>query len=348
MLCAAPAVIAALPARSSGLSAATLLNRISGSNGVAYSGYAESTGSLALPVTRQFNSIADLFGGHTQMRVWWRGATDWRLDTVTLAGETDVHASAAGTWTWDYESNRAVYIDTTPHQDLRLPAAEDLLPSNLGRRLLSQAMSAEVSSLAARRIAGRSAPGIRLHPAEAATTVDHVDVWADATTGVPMQVAVYGVGDANPVLTTEFLQFSARTPSVADVDFSFPPGARVRTDGRVDLVATIDGLDAPTLPPILAGLPKSNLLRLGSIGVYGRGVTTFDAVPLPDRVAGSLRRQLEDTPGVVTESSGMTISMGPLNLVLSGASDDGVTWLLTGTVRLDTLRSAAAAIRNRP
>ena len=52
--------------------------------------------------------------------------------------------------------------------------------------------SAEVTSLPSRRIAGRDTQGLRLRPADRRTTVDHVDVWADAASAIPLRVDVVG------------------------------------------------------------------------------------------------------------------------------------------------------------
>src|SRR6266536_1018980 len=139
VLVALPAAIAALPVRQSKITATDLLVRIRHSSTTPYSGYAESFGGLSLPVTRQFTPVADLFGQTTQLRVWYRGRTDWRVDTITLAGESDVRAGPTGTWTWDYEDNTATWTGGAVDPDVRLPASGDLVPTNLARRLLSEA-----------------------------------------------------------------------------------------------------------------------------------------------------------------------------------------------------------------
>ena len=100
VLGALPALVARWPVSAPKVAAATLLARINGSSTRAYSGYAESTGGLALPVSSQFNSIADLFGGTTQMRVWWSSGSDWRVDTVVFSGESDVHQVGNQVWTF--------------------------------------------------------------------------------------------------------------------------------------------------------------------------------------------------------------------------------------------------------
>jgi hypothetical protein len=344
-LAVTPALVAALPTSTNHLTPAALLQQVKSSSGHAYSGYAESTGGLGLPVTRQFSSVADLFGGTTQMRVWWRSTRDWRLDTITLAGETDVHTNRLGSWTWDYESNAASYLEPVVDPEVRLPIAADLVPANLGRRLLSQATDREITRLPSRRIAGRSAPGIELRPADPLSTIDRVDVWAEPSTGLALRVDVFGKGDRNSTLSTSFLDFSISTPQPADTAFLLPSGAAARTDTRPDFAAAIDRLGRGAPPETLAGMPRTPLLQGGSVGVYGRGVTTFAAVPLPERTLSSLRTQLLATPGVVIAEDGTSVNVGPITLFLSQRGTDGISWLLTGTVTLDALRAAARELR---
>ena len=74
-----------------------------------YAGYAESSGSLNLPASGVLDDVSTLLGGRTQVRVWWRAADDWRVDTLTPTGENDQYAVDIGTATWDSEDNRMSY-----------------------------------------------------------------------------------------------------------------------------------------------------------------------------------------------------------------------------------------------
>lgn len=201
VLMALPAAIRALPARDSALSAAELLRRVKASGGVAYSGYAEAVGGLQLPVTDEFSDLANLLGERTKLRVWWRGDDNWRVDALEPGGETDLIHDARGTTVWEYEAAR---VTRTTDPEVRLPRTADLLPSLLGRRLLSEARTDEVSRLPAERVAGRDAPGLRLDPADPQSSVDHVDVWVDSRTGLPLRVAVFGPAEDTAAMTTSF------------------------------------------------------------------------------------------------------------------------------------------------
>ena len=176
-----PTVVGHLPRSRNSLPAATLLHRIQASAGTSYSGYAESVGTLALPVTSGVSNLADLLGSRTSMRVWWRSGANWRVDQIAPFGEVDTHRDAGSTVSWDYERNRVERVTDAQDAAVRIPVAGDLLPPELGRRLLSQAVEADVTRLAVRRVAGIDAPGLRLST-NAQSSIDHVDVYAAATT----------------------------------------------------------------------------------------------------------------------------------------------------------------------
>jgi hypothetical protein len=343
VLLSLPAVVSAFPVRASSISAAQLRRLIVASDARSFSGYAESSGGLALPVTTQFTSLADLFGGRSQFRVWWRGRSDWRVDQLNLAGETDLHGDLTGLWTWNYEQNQAVRTRTPADVTVRLPVGPDLLPSDLGRRLLSEAADGEVSRLNTERIAGRMAPGLRLRPSGSASTIDHVDIWADDATGVALKVSMFESGSGIPALTSAFLDFSTDRPSATTTRFFLPARAKVRVDSQLDLATAINEFADQTPPATLAGVPRNpQLAGEGSIGVYGHGVTEFAAAPLFGRTANSLRDQLRKAPGVTDDAGGLRIAVGPLTLLLTERLGGRRAWLLVGTVTAGTLTTAAS------
>jgi hypothetical protein len=359
LLVALPSVVSALPAGRSTLAAAALLQKIQHSQQVGYSGYAESSGGLALPITSQFSALSDLFGGNTQLRVWWRSDRDWRVDSIGFAGETDLHTEDLGFWSWNYESDTATFTEQPTAPMIRLPTDADLLPPQLARRLLSQATDAEASRLPVARIAGRSAAGLRIVPADPISTIDHVDVWADPGTGLPLRVRAVGKNSAGSAMYATFLDVHLGPPPAELTTFTIPVGANLRSGANQDLATTIDRLGGASAPPRLAGIALNAVLpNLGSVGVYGRGVTEFVAVPLPVRVGYSLHSQLapaavpQVVPGVQPDPDGdslqLTLGSGPLNLLLTPANFPGGPWLLIGTVSADTLAKAATELPAQP
>ncbi len=344
-----PSAVGALPAKKSDLSASDLLGRIQRSGSVGYSGYAESAGGLALPVTNQFSMVADLFGGRRQLRTWWRSDRDWRVDSIGLAGETDVHADPTGFWSWDYESNTATYAGQLASPEIRLPTDTDLLPPNLTRRLLGEARISEATRLPSARVAGISAAGLRIRPSEPESSIDHIDVWADPNSGLPLRVKVFGKQSGSPAMSASFLQVRVSSPPASSTGFAIPAGAELESGTGPDLATALDELGGAVLPSRLAGIELNGQLpNLGSIAVYGRGVTEFAVVPLPRRIGYALRRQIAPAVAAADGSnpnpSDLALSVGPLNLLLTSFNDPGGPWLLVGTVTASTLAAAAKSL----
>jgi hypothetical protein len=346
VLLAAPIAVRALPADDPEVPAARLLAAAQASGTVAYSGYVESSGTLQLPVTDQFSEVAGLLGGRSRLRVWWRSADDWRVDSLTPAGERDLLHSHGLTTEWDYEAER---VTTTPRSEVRLPRSSDLLPPELGRLVLADARPGEVSALGAETVAGIDAAGLRLVPAERQATVDHVDVWMDPDTGLPLQVSVFSADAAAPDISTRFLELSTTMPSERVTRFVAPPGVSVDFDDVVDVAGAAQRYAPVVAPRRLAGLgPRRGGLGRGAVGEYGRGVTAMAAIPLWENSAEPLREQLARTPGAVVEADGSSsLSVGPLELLLTPEAFDEHSWLLLGTVTHPTLERAAAQLARR-
>lgn len=346
-LAATPLLVRALPVAGapSAASAPALLERMRAAWSRPYAGYVESTGSLALPVSDQFDEVASLLGGRNQLRVWWRAADDWRADALSPTGERSTRTSPDGVWVWDFEDNRVTRTTPEPAGDPRLPRDADALPPQLAARLLSGARAAEVSSLPARRVAGRAADGLRLVPAEPLTSIGHVDVWADRASGIPVLVEVFGRAPGVAALSSTFLDFTPRRPTEQETAFSPPPGSRLRTGSRFDVVE-IARRFAPVPPPSsLLGLPRApSQSELEGIGQYGEGVTRVAVSALPARLARSLRAQLRVATGTVQLPQGLSVSVGPVGVLLTDEGPTGQDWLVTGTVSPEGLAAAATEL----
>ena len=344
VLVALPSVIGALPASDAATSAVDLRRAALDSTDVPFAGYAQSAGGLDLPVGEQFTPVADLFSDRTTMRAWYRGPADWRVDVVRPTGEVGVHADPGGTWTWDWED--AVATRTAP-SPLALPTAPDLLPSTLGRRLLSEATDAELSRVGADRVAGRDALGLRVVPADGASSVARVDVWVDATSGVPLRVQVFGGDSAEAALDSSFLELELTTPPAEVTAFAVPAEAEVREGQDAQLLQATDRVsreERVRLPAGLAGLERRTIEGAPrAVGVYGRGVTLLAVSPLPGRAVTGLRQALRSAPEAVVDDLGVRVSAGPLALMVSD-SPGGGHHLLTGTVTPEALATAAGEL----
>ncbi|MEJ7706933.1 MAG: hypothetical protein WKF82_06375 [Nocardioidaceae bacterium] len=344
ILVSLPIAINSRTARDSAANSKDLLSMAQRSAAVSYSGLVEAAGSLQLPVSDQFTEASDVFGERTTMRVWWRGDDDWRVNQLGVAGETDVVHDSRGTTIWNYESNHAT---KTPNTDIRLPRASDLLPPALAQRLLEDAEAAEVNRIPAERVAGIDAPGLRLDPSAHQSSIDHVDVWLDPDSGLPVRVSIFGASAEEPAVTTTFLDVAIARPSESSTAFSPPAGADSHFEDFVDIADAANHFAPVTPPRLLAGLHRRDSSG-GAVGAYGSGATFMIALPLWDQAACPLREQLAVTPGSGVSRLGMTLAVGPLNLLLTETSFQDHSWLFVGTVTPETLDRATQQMLARP
>jgi len=340
-LIAAPIAVAAWPVDDPDVSAEDLVERMRAATDRGYSGYVESVGGIALPVTDDFTDVAELLGGTNRLRVWWRGDGDWRVDRLEPAGEIDLFADGALTTTWDYEALRAT---RTAAEWAFLPRSVDLLPPLLAERLLDGATSEEVSRLPAERIAGRVAPGLRLTPAAPQASVDHVDIWVDDDTGLPLKVEVWGPAGP-PAVSTEFVDFSLEPPPAGTTNFVPPPGITEALEGPKNVADPLSV--GVALPDRLAGL-SGRVVSGFELGRYGTGATQLAVAPLEGDVAEALREQLGDTTGAVVDRFGTRLAAGPMRVLLTPCGGDHPSWLLVGTVTEDTITTAAEQVLELP
>ena len=336
LLVGAPLGLRLLPAADSDVSAARLLERVRQAQDLPWSGSVETEGTLQLPVADRFSEVGALFGERTRMRAWWQDDDHWRVDQLLLSGETALVHDGDTTLGWDYERFE-VRVSRDP--DIRLPREADLVPPVLAQRLLRGVGPREVERIPARRVAGTSAPGLRLVPASGLSSIDHADLWLEPGTGVPLRVEVFGEGAAEPAFISQFRTFSAERPPDRLVDFDTPEGVDVEFDDVLD-IADAANQYAPVRPPeTVAGLAKAASSDR-AVGVYGRGMTQVIAIPLRDREADALRAQLAITPGVDQSAGRTLVAVGPLGVVLTGDEGDG-GWLLAGTLTREALMRAA-------
>jgi hypothetical protein len=332
---ALPPVIGALPAGGSTVTADDLRQRVLGSAGQGYQGYAESTGRLGIPDLPQLSDVTSLLNSTVHLRAWYAGPDRWRVDQIGLAGaERDVYRVYRGVeYVWDYGANNLTQIVGDP--PLRLPRSADLVPPELARRLLALSPTDPVSALPSRRIAGLDAAGMRLVPADPETTIGSVDIWADPATGLAVQVEVTGRGAASPVLTSRFLDLSVGTPAEATLQPHLPIGAAFNSTETPDLVSAVGNFGLGVLPAQLAGRDRRALPDgFEAVGVYGEGLSAFVALPLPRGLGGAAYNGLRDAGGaeVKLPRGGTAVALSTPLLSVMVARIQGVrrTYLLAG------------------
>ena len=275
---------------------------------------AETSGGLQLPDSDSFVGLAQLLGEDNELRVWWRAADDWRIDRVRSTGETDLFRQGQTMVRWVFESETATI---TPVSRIRLPDASDLLPPTLARQMLQGVRPDELTRLPVRRIAGLEAPGLRLIPAEPASTVARVDIWADPVVGLPVQVELYAAGDRPPVVSTTLASSAWRRRPLSSQLSVPPPASRSTTRSRSTWPRPPTPSRRTTCRPPLAGLTTRDGEDPDAVGVYGRGPTTVMVLPLRGQVARPLRARLRESAGSSETEVGTLAPVGPVGLLLT-------------------------------
>lgn len=348
-----PVLIAYWPVRAAAdLNPAALRDRMVRSAGVAYTGYAESHGTLALPDLPQTGDLSALLGETTRLRAWYAGPDRWRVDQVQATGEVGTYVGEDHSWSWDYERDQLTVSHDEP--PVRLPRAADLLPPDLARRLLrGLAPDDRLETAPARRVAGIAAVGLRITPADPGGTVGRLEVWADPATGLPLELALTPRGYDVPVLRAKFLDLQLGAPDVAALARPDAPGADFSLASQRDLVSRVNEFAPFDLPAELAGYPRTQpvqeLVEVRGVGTYRRGLAAFTVVPLPTGVAGQFRSSLEEEGGELELSGAPAASAGtPLVNALVTVAPGGNGWLVAGTVHTDVLKRAAATLLANP
>ena len=345
LLCGLPVFASALPVSVPALTASQLRDRILASASESYAGYAESNATFGLPSLSGFSGLTSLFDGVTKMRVWQATATRWRVDVLSDAGEQDTYQLGSSTYLWD--SGAQLLTQIRGLQPVRLPRAGDLVPPALAIRVLSEAgPQARVSLLAPVRVAGQSAAGLRVTPADPASTFGQVDIWAAPATGLPLMVELFGRDSGRPALETQFFQVSPWRPDPQVLTPVRGPGTGFTTTSASSLQGALRNLVQAALPAQLAGRPRLPVQPgFSAIGVYGGGLATFVVVGVRGQAGATLISDARSDGGaalsLASGASGVLIGAPLINAVLARPAHGCATFLITGTVSPEVLEQAA-------
>ena len=339
LLGAVPALAGLLPTGNSDLTAEQLRDLVRASDQVGWEGLGESRADLPLPDVPDLDIVPALLGGTTRARASWVGPDQWRVDQLDVAGEIGTIGVRDATLTWNSAAQSAnVVVGELP---VRLPSAADLLAPVLGRRLASTP-DADLSRIGERRIAGRTAAGLRLTPQDpASTTVSAVDIWVEPGSGLALQVDVRSPGQRNAVLTSLLLDLDLRPPADDPTRFTPPAGVDVTFADAPDIAAEINRFAPFILPETLAGVVRTDPAGLGNggVAVYGTGFTAYAVVPL----SGGVARRILDAADPQGEFP------TPLVNGVVGTGGRERVYLLVGTVPTATLQAGLLELQqNRP
>jgi hypothetical protein len=263
----------------------------------------------------------------------WRSPEGLRLAELLSAEERSLWVRRTVAWAWDSASYTAYRLSgpgivpagatTTPEgagAPLERQRLLDLMdPEGLARRTLAAASrSTAVTMAAPRRVAGRDAYVLAVIPRTAGTLAGRIEISVDAERRVPLGVAVFARGAADPSISVAYTSVSFDPIDPSTFRFVPPAGATVREPYREARSADLDG--APIQPD--------------GVRVSGSGWTTIVAL----RVPASLLR--------TSAASGLPQLLpfsGPLFSVRLAMRGDHA-WILIGAVPQPSLASAGSAL----
>jgi hypothetical protein len=344
-LCAMPVLASALPVSVPELTASQLRGRILASAAESYAGYAESNATFGLPELPGLRDVTSLLDGVTKMRVWEATPTRWRVDVLSDAGERDTYQLGPASYIWD--SGEELLTKVTGQQALRLPRPADLVPPALAVRLLDEAgQGSRFSLIPPLRVAGQSAAGLRMTPADPASTIGHIDIWAEPASGLPLMVEIFGRGSGSPALESQFFQVSPWRPDLRVLTPERGPGTGFTVVTATSLAGALNNLAVELLPTQLAGRDRDSKLTVFSrVGVYGGGLATFVVLGLrgvpnliPDALSGG------GTALIMSDASAVLIGAPLINAVIVRPFGSLITFLVAGTVSTTVLEQAAVTL----
>jgi hypothetical protein len=342
---AAPVLWLGRPVDAPQVATSALLRSARASSSVAFSGFAETRGSLGLPDLPRLGSVAALLGSTTRERVWWRSAADWRVDTVHPTGEEATYAVRGLLHTWNYESRTSRLILNNPR--VRLPRADDLLPPQAARRLLAGVDgTAVVRRLPARRVAGHATIGVRIVPGQTDSTIARADLWIEPRTGLPLALDLYSRGASDPALTSHFLDLRLGDPGATVLRPRNAASALELPTPIADIASALDTFVNSDLPGRLGAFRRSrDVVSLGGSATYGQGLARFVVLPLPGRLGFGALDAAEGGGGTVIVDTSLDravmVTTPLLTVVVAHHEVRGPdpTYLLVGTVTPASMRA---------
>ncbi|MGD0808794.1 MAG: hypothetical protein ABSA91_03695 [Acidimicrobiales bacterium] len=204
-----------------------------------------------------------LLSDNYQVNVWLDGSTAEHLALVDgPAQEVDLVRNGEQGWLWDSSTQTVTHFTwdggqaQTPASSQQPPTWIPPTPDKLAAGLLrGLSKTTSVATGAPVYIAGEPAYQLLVAPkAAGGSTVDHIEIDVGATgplLGVPLQVAIYAIGQSSPAIELGFTgALHLGPPPASELTFTPPPGAKVITrtlgGGRGSLVTGGPGSTAPS------------------------------------------------------------------------------------------------------
>jgi hypothetical protein len=191
-----------------------------------------------------------LLSDNYQVNVWLDGATAEHLALVDgPAEEVDLVRNSDQAWLWDSSTQTVTHFIWAQGDGAQtsqgaaqtgapsglLPAKAPLTPGQLAAALLNHlGQTTAVTTGTPLYVAGEPAYQLLVTPkAASGSTVDHIEIDVGATgslLGVPLQVAIYAIGQSSPAIELGFTGVvHLGPPPSSELTFTPPPGAKMTT-----------------------------------------------------------------------------------------------------------------------
>lgn len=289
-----------------------------------------ATGSGGASLT----GILGMLSGTHEARVYVDGSSKVRLQVFNGMDEQNLIRNGASLWSYDSADKTATHTTLPAMADQPAPDASAMpTPDELAKALLAKIeQGTDVTVGPAAVIAGREAYELTLKPQTDKSLVARVKIGIDAQTGVPLNVTVDAVGQADPAISLGFTSFTPRAPNPKLFEFTPPAGATV-TERKLPTPPAPNhqgtGTKAKQQPAKEPAGPTNF--------VTGHGwdaVVVIPARDVPEQLTGS-----QELGMLATEVAGGKLLHTSLFNVL--IRDDGS--VAAGTVPLEVLQSAAGS-----
>lgn len=307
---AAPALPAKTPAQ-------LLADVAAGHQIPALTGTVVETTSLGLPQLPQIDnptSLSSLLTGSHTVRVYWRSAQHFRLAVPQTMSESDLIRDGAVAYLWESTSNSVTkYTGLPSGKQAPAQAATPLTPQQAANDVLAAVGKTTTVSVQTNvTVAGEAAYELVLAPKASDSLIGSVQIAIDGKTGVPLRVQVYAKGATSPAFQVGYTSISYVAPAPANLQFTPPPGATVRTEN----IGAGHSAQAGAAAPAGSGA-----------GTYGSGWLTVAELPASDLLGGGTGTGGSQSSGIAVRNGGISASSQEvLNAILGSAKPVSGSW----------------------
>jgi outer membrane lipoprotein-sorting protein len=283
-----------------------------------------------------------LLSGTHSFNVWIDGPMMQRIAAPGTLSETDLVRRGNQAWLYDSSTDAVTHYVTRGRAEAAPTTAtplEGVSVTQLADHLLSAARSVgtTVSAGHSVEVAGHAAYVLRLAPdrsiaANRTSTVSSVTIAVDATTGLPLRVDVYAVGQHSPALQVGYSSLSYATPSVSL--FAVPKGQTTTTKVLGHAGTSVEHSTwGRSAPAVRTRGPASRTHRSDGVSSDWGTIANLPSGQLTGAAAG----ELDSVSTVVLGGSARLVSSTLVNaLVLNNGR------VLVGLVTPAALEAAAA------